>query len=172
MKKPRRRFLFTLGTVTGTMLSGCISDKTVSDRETDARRESQNRDTEDQSRRSTVPAPTPGTLTDELVNIEEGEFVAYDFTIDSEIQLDYNITVTNNVRVDIFVISTGGFVRYKRDQFIEPVAATEDTSGDSGQFRISKGNYYFVIDHTKKLEAEPPGQFESVPAKVEIKVTY
>ena len=49
----------------------------------------------------------------------------------------------------MFFISTCGFVRYEKDQFIEPVATTEDTAGGSGTFVIPKGNYYFVIDHTK-----------------------
>lgn len=172
MKKSRRRLLATFGTMAGVGISGCVGDETGSSGENSGDRGTQQPTTVAGYNSSTVSSPGPSALADEQIIIEEGNFVAYDFTVDSETQFQYNLNVKNSVRIDVFVISTSGFVRYKKGQFIEPIATAEDTAGGSGEFVISKGNYYFVIDHSKKLEAEPPGQFESVPAEVDVEITY
>ncbi|RXK48677.1 hypothetical protein [Halorientalis pallida] len=172
MKKSRRGFLTTFVTGAGTMLAGCVSDETNSSTVDSRGEDTQGSATVGRYGSETGPESELGVLANESVTIEEGNYIAYDFTINSKTIFNYKIDVENDVRVDIFVISTSGFVRYKKDQFIEPIATTEDTDDDSGEFAIPKGNYYFVIDHTEKLEAEPPGQFKSVPAEVNIQIGY
>lgn len=172
MQNSRRSFLTALGAGAGMVLSGCVSDDIATDKNGSNSEQTTIPETTPRSQINTVSGSSANVLADEVVTIPEGNFVAYDFSTDSKLRIYYDIDVNNNVRIDLFVISTSGFVHYKRDQYIEPVATTEDTAGASGEFLIPKGNYYFVVDHTEKLEAEPPGQFESVSAEADIEITY
>lgn len=176
MQGSRRDFLTGLGVVAGVSVAGCVNQDTDSragsSEEPNSAGESSRPRGGDHSAQETVPGVRPGVLVDESTTIEDGGFVAYDFSIDSETRFRYDIEVENNVQVDLLALSTNEFVNYERDMVPTLVDSANYIKDATGHFVIPEGPYYFVVDHSDRFGAEPPDGLGSTPANIDIKITY
>ncbi|SDG45944.1 hypothetical protein [Halorientalis regularis] len=174
METPRRDFLLGAGMAAGLTLSGCVSDETIPGATDDATAAGADEVTTGPGAQETVPGPETSSdiLMNKKVTIDGNEYIAEDFSLNSEVQFRYRLTVKSNIPVDLFVVTTSEFIRYKQGKRITPEVLEPRINNDSGDFTVPQGNYYVVVDNTDRLEAEPPGQLESKSATVDIEITY
>lgn len=174
METSRRDLLMGAGMAAWLTLSGCVSDETTPGANDDATAAGSDEVTTRPGAQETVPGPETSSsiLMDRTETIDGNDYIAEDFSTSSEVQFTYRLTVESNIPVDLFVVTTSGFIRYKQGKRITPEVLQPRINNDSGDFTVPQGNYYVVVDNTDRLEAEPPGQLESKSATVDIEITY
>lgn len=173
----RRQFCGSVGAIISMSTAGCSSDSATSSptEKTTDKAESSKTITQSPEQppetRSGTPAAEATILIDDTITLPEGENSYADFSVSEPATVEYDFSVEENKKIDLFVLSLSNFQRYRSKQSFTSIK-TIDSSGGMGTVNISRGNYYVVLDHSERGPTEPPGQFGKVSATVEATISY
>lgn len=173
----RRQFIASVGATVSISSAGCGSDSSTNSPSSDTTQESENLETTAEplepptQTQSATPASNVNFLIDDTIELPEGGSSYVDFSVSSPVTVEYDFVVQNDVNVDLFIVSLRNFERYQSGQSFSTIQ-TVDGSEAMGEVRVSRGNYYVILDHSEKGPTSPPGQFEQVSATVDATISY
>lgn len=173
----RRQFITSVGAVISLSAAGCSSESSTNSSNPDSTEDHENPETNTESIetstqiRSSTPASDANVLIDDTIELPEGDNSYADFSVSSPATVEYDFTVQNNIEIDFFVLSLRNFERYQSGQSFTAIQ-TVDGSEAADNIKVSRGNYYVVLDHSDRGPTSPPGQFERVSATVDATISY
>jgi hypothetical protein len=173
----RRQFLASVGTAFTVSAAGCGSDSSANSPTSDTveRTEISETPTEPPEISTDVKSATPVSettvLVDDTITLPEGENLFADFSVSSPVTVEYEFSVQEDIEIDFFVLSLSNFRQYRSGQSFTAIQSVDDSEA-MDSVRISRGNYYIVLDHSSRGPTSPPGQFEKVSATVNATISY
>lgn len=98
---------------------------------------------------TTTPPPTPGTLVDETLTLEEYNFESFPVELSQLAQLSITATVESGPVVDVLFIREEDFEAFRTGgefQTNKPLSET-NTGGFEGTVTVNPGSYRLLINH-------------------------
>lgn len=109
-------------------------------------------------------------LLNDMRNIPEDEWIAWEYEFDGETELTYEFTVREGPAIDVIFVTSEEYEHLDdgdRYRYI-PDGSVMDSAGGSETIMPPEDTYRLVVDNTAAGEAAPPTNFDDDIARVEI----
>lgn len=147
----RRREVLAAGT--GSILlvtAGCIGDLVGSD--------DQRGDDFESSREKIVDSEVP---------VAADASVSFSFVLGREATLEYEFTVDQGPRIEVFVLDEAGFEAFQSGNGFDALSHGTGADG-SGSVQFGEGSYRLVLDHSDTGDLEPASESDAESAAVTV----
>lgn len=171
MEKTRRAVLAGTGTALLSGLAGCGGDGGEDGGDNDTADGTPTATTEDEQ----TPTPTTAaeTIVDQELTLREGGYESWQFYVDSEFTLEYDIQVLEGgPPVDAYVVVNRQLQTFRAQQVFDAAVASEGVESDTVSTTLESGTYHVIVDHSGRGATEPPGGLTQDPVDVSITASY
>lgn len=164
MDRTRRAVVLGAGTALLSGLAGCGGDGE------DGSDGTPTEATEDQE--TETQTPTVETVVDEELHLREDDYQSWQFYVDGEFTLDYEVEVLEGSAIDVYVVENRQLQPFQAQQVFDSAVASESVESDTVSATLEEGTYHVIVDHSARGSAEPPGGLTQDPVDVRITASY